>query len=173
MKKKKWIRRFWSFGDTFLKAVAFFIICYYWVFQVSVVQGNSMYPLFSTGDILIVDKLSLWFQPIQQGELVVFLYPRDLSKEYLKRVIGCPLDTVKIEDGQVWVNGKELSFPGEIEHQSSTKDGIRTLLTAEFFVMGDNRPVSQDSRDFGPVPQGYIKGRVFLRFWPLKQWTFF
>lgn len=132
-----------------------------------------MSPLFSTGDILIVEKLSLLFRPIQQGDLVVFLYPRDLSKEYLKRVIGCPLDTVEIKEGQVWVNGKKVFFSSEIEHCSSTKDGTRTLLTAEYFVMGDNRPVSQDSRDFGSVPQGYIKGRVFLRLWPLKQWTFF
>lgn len=171
-KKNRW-RKIKEWGDVFLKAVALFIILYHWVFQISVVQGDSMSPLFSTGDRLIIEKVSLWFYPIQQGDLVVFYYPRDLSKEYLKRVVAGPFDTLRIVDGKVEVNGKWVVFPEVQEQESSTKDQTQKLRSAEYFVLGDNRPLSSDSRDFGAIPQGYIKGRVFLRFWPLTKWRFF
>lgn len=171
--QKRRLRQLAELGDTVLKALALFIIIYHWFFQISVVKGDSMSPLFSSGDRLIIEKVTYGFQAVKPGDLVVFWYPRDISKEYLKRVIAVPFDTVCIERGKVRVNGKEVSFPNVIEQDSSTKDIKQSLRSAEYFVLGDNRPISSDSRDFGPVPQGYIKGRVFLRFWPLTKWKFF
>jgi signal peptidase I len=172
-KAKANLREVLEWVDVLIKALALFIIIYHWVFQISVVHGESMAPLFTSGDRLIVEKVSYHFQEIQPGDLVVFQNPRKISQEYLKRVYAGPSDHLEIREGQVYVNEKEVSFPGVRSSSSALKDRNLTLELAEYYVLGDNRPVSLDSRDFGPVPQGYIKGKVWMRFWPLSRWKFF
>jgi len=151
-------------------ALAIVIPIRYFLFQPFIVRGQSMEPNFSDGNYLIIDELSYRFRPPQRGEIIVFRSPTDISSRYIKRIIGLPGETVQVRDGEVAVynNGEPIMLdedylPGDIE----TSGDFQVFLEADkFFVMGDNRPASYDSRRFGPLPKENIIGRVYLRAWP-------
>lgn len=124
-----------------------------------------MSPAIRDGDRILVDPVSFLLQGVQRGDIVVLQYPLDPSIDYVKRVVGLPGDEIVIEEGAVWVNGERLSEPYVESPDASCS--LRThVKPAHYFVLGDNRRRSCDSREFGQVPQGYVRGKVELRIWP-------
>jgi signal peptidase I len=145
--------------------------------QPFLVSGASMSPNFETGNYLIVDQLSYNFEDPQRGEIIIFRYPNDPKKFFIKRVIGLPTETVKISSSKVFIkntenpNGFELDEP--YLQNTSSKDTETTLNEDEYYVMGDNRPASSDSRVWGVLPKDLIVGRAFLRLFPFNKIDFF
>lgn len=141
------------------------------VFQPFLVRGASMEPNFHNWDYLIVDEISYRFGNPERGDVVVFKYPNDPSQRYIKRIIGLPGETVEVEDGRVAVfyGEEKISLDGKDYFSFDTPGAIRmTLLENEYFVMGDNRHQSSDSRSWGSLPGDLIIGRVFVRLVPLS-----
>lgn len=142
----------------------------YFVFQPFFVRGHSMEPNFHDGDYLIVDEISYRFSEPRRGDVIVFKFPENPSQKYIKRIIGLPGETVEIENGKVFVEKERNRFLLEEEYIVSVGDtpgAIRVSLAAdEYFVLGDNRYASSDSRRWGPLPGEKIVGRVLLRAWP-------
>lgn len=137
--------------------------------QPFVVEGESMFPTFHDGDYLIVDQLSYRFEEPQRGDVVVFRYPDDPRVFYIKRIIGLPGETVSVERGQVVVTDREGSVTLEepyVVAEDATYTLDVTLGSGQYFVMGDNRPKSSDSRVWGPLPKENIMGRAFIRLLP-------
>ncbi|HJP03383.1 MAG TPA: signal peptidase I [Planctomycetota bacterium] len=134
-------------------------------FNLSVVRGSSMNPGIIDGDRILIDRLSFVFDDVDRGDVVVLSYPLDPSLDYIKRVVGLPGDEVLMAGGRVWVNGELLTEPYISRGDTYTYD--RAVVKADhFFVLGDNRPHSADSREFGQVPRTLLRGRVDLRVWP-------
>ena len=146
----------------------------YFLFQPFIVKGQSMEPNFENSNYLIVDELSYRFRDPQRGEVVVFRYPRNVSQRFIKRIIGLPGEKIEIEAGVVMVNGKILDeseyFPSGVQ----TLGNIQISLDEnEYFVLGDNRISSFDSRQWGTLPRKNIIGRVYFRAWPITDLTKF
>lgn len=135
-----------------------------------VVDGASMEPNFHNSEFLIVSRVNYLLGEPQLGDIVVFHFPDNTNEDYIKRVIGVPGDTVEIRDTQVYVNGQELYEPyiNEPCSAGNCPDSIWQLAPDEFFMMGDNRNRSSDSRIFGPVNRQFIIGEVVFRYWPLE-----
>jgi signal peptidase I len=149
-------------------AVSTFIIIF--LYQPVRVEGTSMLPVLEDQDRLFVNKLAYRVGDIHRGDVVVFLYPRDHEKSYIKRVIALPGDDLKINHGLVYVNGKELAeryVPRQFEDERSLPETI--VPDNEYFVMGDHRSISSDSRDFGPVERELIYGKAAFVYWPMEQ----
>lgn len=155
-----------------LVAAAIVIPVRLYVAQPFIVSGASMDPTFETGQYLIVDELSYHFEEPKRGEVIIFHYPKDPKQFFIKRIIGLPGETVKIENGQVEVvdkNGKAITLSETyIKNQGNGSNMIKTLGAGEYFVMGDNRPESSDSRSWGVLPEKNIVGRAFLRLLPVQ-----
>ena len=141
------------------------------VAETTVVFGSSMEPLLSPYQRLVVEKVSYRFAPPVAGDVVVLDIPNQ-HENLIKRVIAAPGDTLEIVEGVVWVNG--IRRP-EAYVQSRMEESLRPrqMDDDEYFVMGDNRPNSHDSRNFGPVASDQIVGRAWLRYWPLPDITLF
>lgn len=147
------------------------------VAQPFLVSGASMSPNFETGHYLVVDQLSYNFIEPARGEIIIFKYPNDTKKFFIKRIIGLPQETVIIESSKVFIKNKEFPDSFElkedyIKNLGNNKSEI-TLGETEYFVMGDNRPASSDSRVWGPLSSDLIVGRAFLRLFPFNQISFF
>ena len=138
-------------------------------FQVARVEGRSMEPTLADQDRLIVNKALYRFVRVPEpGEIVMLRYPKDPDKAYVKRIIAMAGDTVRIEDGRVYVN--EVLLPDEYvpaDFRSHENHGPEVVGPAQYFVMGDHRNDSSDSRHWGQVPEKYVIGKVQLRWWPL------
>jgi signal peptidase I len=139
-----------------------------WVAQPFIVDGASMDPTFKNGQYLIVDELTYHFKTPARGSVLIFRYPLEESKYFIKRVIGLPGETVDIKSGQVSIDGVPLDEP----YVKFPKDDTSsyTLGADQYFVMGDNRFGSADSRYWGPVPAKDIIGRPIIRFSPPSLW---
>jgi signal peptidase I len=139
-------------------------------FQVARVEGQSMAPTLEDQDRLIVNKLAYQFDSPKQGDIVMLYYPKDPGKSFVKRVIAEPLDTVRIVDGRVYVNEVLMDDEFVPEEYQSRADNLGPDLVPEgyYFVMGDHRNNSSDSRHWGYVPEKYILGRVQIRWWPFS-----
>ena len=137
-----------------------------------IVSGASMVPTFENGQYLIVDEFTYHFSAPQRGEVIVFRYPRDPSEYFIKRIIGLPGDTVEITAQGLSVEeqgGATLNFPEPyVVNQGNGAPQNYTVPSGDYFVMGDNRPESSDSRSWGYVPRANIIGRVFLRLLPIQ-----
>ncbi len=140
-------------------------LAYLCLFNLSVVRGSSMAPRIHDGDRILIDHFSYLFGEIARGDIVVLKYPLDPSVDYIKRVIGLPGDEIEIDVDGVFVNGERLSEPYVSEQDPFARVHLR-VKQAHYFVLGDNRPRSCDSREFGLVPQDYIRGKVEVRVWP-------
>jgi signal peptidase I len=141
------------------------------LFQPFFVRGESMTPAFENGDYLIIDEISYRFQNPQRGEVIVFKYPNDPSQRYIKRIIGLPGETVEIKDGIVVIsNQKESHILDEADYLPldifTPGEILISLAEDEYFVLGDNRRASADSRRWGSLARKNIIGRVLLRAWP-------
>ncbi len=139
--------------------------------QVSVVKGNSMEPCLHDGDRLVVDRVTYSLGEVGRGDVVVMRYPRDPSVDFVKRIVGVPGDRIAMQDGKLTVNGVVADDYGCITDAQDLPE--LEVPAAHFFVLGDNRPISCDSREFGLVPQDLLKGKVRVRFWPLANATVF
>lgn len=142
------------------------VLLFYAVFfNLSVVRGNSMSPGIHDGDRILVEPWSYLVGEVARGDVVVMRYPLDPSVDYIKRVVGLPGDRVTLAGGHVWVNGELLHEPYV---SAPDVDSFASVEVEEghYFVLGDNRPRSSDSREFGQVPSEYVRGRVDLRLWP-------
>src|ERR1700689_3483319 len=132
------------------------------------VEGTSMAPLLSDQERIFINKFVYRFEPIARGDVVVFWYPLDKSKSFIKRVIGLPGEIIELRGGRLYVNGKESK---EIYIPSSYLDGSSygpiTIPEGNYFVMGDHRDSSNDSRVFGPVGRPYIYGKAVFAYWPV------
>ena len=141
-----------------------------YIAQPFIVDGASMDPTFETGDYLIVDELTYRFRTPERGSILIFRYPRDPRKSFIKRVIGLPGETISISDGQVTVTNTEHPKGFVLDEpyvKLSKRESLNYILSlGEYFVLGDNRLSSADSRIWGPVPEGNIIGRPIIRFFP-------
>ena len=175
--RKEASRNFWLetlrlVRDVFLIVVTFILFGVFFV-QPVVVDGSSMLPQLRDGERLLVNKFiyydlkSVGFGHLERGDIVVFWYPEDPSKSYVKRLIAFPGETVEIKEGKVFVNDVELIEPYiATENNHSRFPFPRTEVKPHtYFVMGDNRDNSADSRTWGFVPEKYVYGRAFFRYW--------
>ncbi len=137
-----------------------------------IVEGQSMYPNFDSDQFILVSRVNYMLGDPQRGQIVVFQYPNDPEQDYIKRVIGVPGDVVEIRETQVYVNGTALNEPyiNEPCTPVSCPNKTWTLGGDEFFVMGDNRNHSSDSRAFGPVARHFLIGEALVRYWPPTAW---
>lgn len=168
---KKYLAFAWELFKIAVIAMAIVLPIRYFLFQPFIVKGESMAPNFSSGDYLIVDEITYRFSEPQRGDVIVFNYPKQPSERFIKRIIGLPGETIDITNGQVQItkdgNTNILSedyLPNDLKTYGDTK---ATLLEDEYFVMGDNRDYSFDSRAWGVVPRKNIIGKAFLRIFPV------
>ncbi len=143
--------------------------------RVYVVSGNSMAPTIRAGDYLLVSVRAYRANTPNRGDLVIVRDPRDSGLRYLKRVIGLPGETVRLGDGMLCIDGVHLSEPylGGLPASPGLDSTGWGLGNTEFFVLGDNRSHSTDSREFGPVDSTAILGKAWVRYWPLSRWAVF
>lgn len=140
-----------------------------YIAQPFIVSGASMDPTFKDGDYLIIDEASYLFRSPKRGEVIVLRYPKDPSKFFIKRVIGLPNETISVIGGSVTItktDGTQETLKEDYAKEFFGANTVKKLGADEYFVMGDNRPVSLDSRIWGPVPEKLIKGRALLRLLP-------
>ena len=148
--------------------IAAFIIVF--LYQPVRVEGTSMLPMLEDQDRLFINKIAYRVGEIHPGDVVVFEYPRDHTKSYIKRVIALPGDRIRIEHGTVIVNGarlKEPYVPARYEDDRSQPEMV--LPPHKYFLMGDHRSISSDSREFGPVDRDLIYGKAVFVYWPMEQ----
>ncbi len=148
-------------------SVAASVIIITCIYQPVRVEGTSMQPRLHNNDRLFINKFVYRFEKIHRGDVVVFHYPGDPSKSYIKRVIALPGDDLRITDGVVYLNGtalKEPYVPPLFEDDRSTPE--EKIPANDYWVMGDHRSVSSDSRDFGAVPRDMIYGKAAFVYWP-------
>lgn len=166
--------------ETVAVVLSIFLVIYLFLVQPHQVNGLSMYPTFNNGDYVLTDKVSYKTRTPKRGEIVVFKAPaaaqcpEGTGCDFIKRIIGVPGDRVEVHDNGMWVNGVKLTEP-YIPPENYTMPGnftqnrAVTLGPDEYFLSGDNRPHSSDSRAWGPITIKEIVGRVLLRYWPLNK----
>jgi len=156
----------WVVSILIAVVLAFFIR--YFIVELYMVEGPSMRPTLANGERLVVNKFLYRFRAPERGEIIVFRYPRDPSRDFIKRVIAVPGDTVEIKEGRVFVNGQLLNENYILEKTRGSYP-LSTVPEGHVFVMGDNRNNSEDSRfrDVGFVSKDMIKGKAIVVFWPL------
>ena len=136
-----------------------------------VVEGASMSPNFYTDQFIIVNRLAYMFGTPARGDVVVFHNPEDPSHDFIKRLIGLPGETVRINGGRISIDGKPVEEPYVAALcQDKRCDGQWTLDANHYFVLGDNRSHSHDSHSFGPLDQSLIIGLAWIRYWPPEDW---
>lgn len=167
---------FWELVKIFLIAIAIIVPVRYFLVQPFFVRGASMEPNFEDGEYLIIDELSYRFREPRRGEVVVFRYPENPSQFFIKRIIGVPGDTITIEGGQVRLQNTEYKDGVILDESPYLSDTVRTggqatqsLGSDEYFVLGDNRVASSDSRYWGELDKKYIIGRAWIRALPLSK----
>lgn len=154
-------------------AFAIFLFLYLLVMQPHKIKGASMEPNFPDGEFLLTDKVSYRFREPQRGEVVIFKAPVAPDEEFIKRIIALPGEKIKVNNGHIFINGKELNEP-YISDSLLTSTGNFlvdkefTVPAGELFVIGDNRNHSSDSRHWGPVKKTAITGRAWLIYWPIE-----
>jgi signal peptidase I len=151
-------------------ALGLALVIIIFLYQPVKVEGTSMAPLLSDQERIFINKFVYRFEPIDRGDVVVFWYPLDRSKSFIKRVIGLPGDTVEIRSGHLYLNGSELQEPYvPASYLDGSSYAERKIAPDEYFVMGDHRDSSNDSRMFGTVPRDYIYGKAVFAYWPMNQ----
>ena len=158
--------------QTVVMAIAIFMVVYLFLMRPHQVSGKSMVPNFQDGEYLLTEKVSYRLNPPKRGDVVVFSAPPTRRQDFIKRVIAVPGDKIELKDGQVYVNSKlleETYLPAEFKTDAGEflRSGkAYTLTTDEYFVFGDNRGNSKDSRDFGPIKKADIVGKAWVVYWP-------
>jgi len=182
--KSPWLRSTGEFILEIIKVVvislAIIIPVRYFLIQPFYVKGASMEPNFYDHEYLIIDEISYRFSDPERGDIIVFRYPKSPDQYFIKRIVGLPGEQVEIKDGQVYVYNKDYPEGKTIDENlylaADTQTHSSELIQLdgdEYFVLGDNRTFSMDSRNFGAVPRKYIIGRAWLRGWPINKISVF
>ena len=179
----QFLKSFFTFSWDIIKVAAIALmlagLVRYFLVQPFFVEGASMEPNFEDGEYLLIDEISYYFKSPQRGEVIVFHYPLDTSKYYIKRVVGLPNETVEIKNGGVVIYNDGNPDGFSIDENYLPREGITTgnvkkkLGRNEYFVLGDNRLASSDSRQWGILPRNDIVGRVWVRAWPVAKASVF
>jgi signal peptidase I len=151
-------------------ALMFALLVGVFIVQPVKVEGTSMLPRLHDGERILVNKLVYYGMPhLARGDVIVFWFPNNPSQSYVKRIIGLPSESVELRGGRIYINGQELQEPYLDQQLELRRDSLRPVVVKEhyYFVMGDNRDNSSDSRLWGLVPEKYIYGKALFRFWPL------
>ncbi|MDE2588318.1 MAG: signal peptidase I [Patescibacteria group bacterium] len=161
--------------QSILIAASIFLVIYLFLFRPFQVTGESMYPNFKDKEYVLTNLITLRLGRPVKGDVVVFKAPPAPDKDFIKRVIGVSGDTVMVKDGSVFVNGQKLDEPylsGDVKTTGGSflQEGQTiTVPDGDYFVMGDNRAYSSDSREWGFVPEGNLIGKSFFAYWPLNE----
>jgi signal peptidase I len=182
---KHMIKNFFIFLFELIKIVVISLVIIvpirYFLIQPFYVKGASMEPNFFDHEYLIIDEISYRFNEPKRGDIVVFKYPKDPREYFIKRLIGLPGETIQIKDGEVIVYNEE-NIQGMILNETYLQPDLKTysntddkivLGEEDYYMLGDNRNSSKDSRSFGPVNKSFITGKVLFRGWPFNRVTFF
>jgi signal peptidase I len=154
----------------------------YFIIQPFYVQGASMEPTFYDHEYLIIDEISYRFNEPKRGEVVVFRYPRNPQDYFIKRVVALPGEKVEIVNGSVYIYNEDRPEGFRLDESLYLSESVQTynvnteplsLASDEYFVLGDNRYSSKDSRNFGALNRSFITGKVWLRGWPFDRFVFF
>ncbi len=160
--------RYWL-RDLILSLLLAFVVIVF-LYQPVQVEGTSMMPRLSNHERIFINKYVYRFEPIRRGDIVVFKYPLDTSKSYIKRVVGLPGEWVSIRDGRVYINGRLLTEtyipPSYVDHENCPSTYVEP---DHYFVLGDHRESSNDSRVWGTVDREYIYGKAVFVYWPFSQ----
>ncbi len=173
---KKYFHVIWEFLKIVVVAAIIVLPIRYFIFQPFVVKGESMAPNFQSGDYLIIDEISYFISEPKRGDVVVLKYPLDNSQRFIKRIIGLPGETIEIKDGKISIlkdnQNIVLDESKYLPDFKDTEGNLRiTLENDEYFVLGDNRQFSYDSRRWGILPRKDIIGKAIFRVFPLSQMT--
>jgi signal peptidase I len=157
-----WVR------DLLFSAAASVLIITF-LYQPVRVEGTSMLPRLEDRDRLFINKFVYRIAAIERGDVVVFRYPRDPEKSYIKRVIALPGDRLRIDRGQVWLNGRRQIEPYVPEEYQDSRSMAEIVVPEDsYFMMGDHRSISSDSREFGPVERSLVYGKAVFVYWPTR-----
>jgi signal peptidase I len=160
--------RSWTRDLLISLAISGFIILF--LYQPVKVEGTSMLPGLQDQERIFINKFVYHFESVARGDVVVFRYPHDPAKSYIKRVIGVPGDHIRIERGRVYVNGRRLTenyVPGGFIDGRSYPEIV--VPDHAYYLLGDHRSMSNDSREFGPVDESYIYGKAVFVYWPVDK----
>lgn len=174
--RRKWLYVKWkNWGEPILIALVLALFIRTYFVQAFKIPTGSMRPTFMESDRILVDKLTYRFRPPRRGDIIVFKYPADKKKDFVKRLVALGGETVEIRKGSAYINGKRIEEPYGIVknyyyHRNDWpygREGQKIKVPEDsFFVLGDNSAQSSDSRYWGFVPQDYLKGRAILIYWP-------
>jgi signal peptidase I len=169
-------RFFWELIKVFLLAMAIIVPIRYFLVQPFFVRGASMEPNFYDGEYLVIDELSYYLREVRRGEVIVFRFPDNKSQFFIKRVVGLPGETMRISDGGVVVESEDFPQGVLLDESQYLPEDVRTggkvtieLGEEEFFVLGDNRTASSDSRSWGVLKENEIVGRAWIRAFPFSR----
>jgi signal peptidase I len=166
-------RALWELVHDLSVAVLFCFFLITFVAQAFRVQGTSMLPLLEDSERIIVNKFIYRFHPIQRGDVVVFWYPKDPSVSFIKRVVGVPGDAVELRRGSLYVNDRRVAEDYVRPYFNDDETHSKVMVDkGYYYVLGDHRNSSNDSRSWGEVPEKYIYGKAVFRFWPLSKLGF-
>lgn len=157
--------------STALISLTIFFIFYIFLVQPHRVKGESMTPNFEDGELILTEKVSYRFSTPKRGDVIVFKAPGQNKVDYIKRIIGLPGDHLEINEGSIFINGKRLIEDYEIQVTESEVNLV--IGDNQYFVLGDNRSASSDSRVFGPIDKSAIEGRAWVVYWPILKHTKF
>lgn len=150
-------------------AVVLAVVIRYFIFQPFYIPSGSMEPTLMPGDKIIVNKFLYRFQPPKRGDVFVFKYPKDPTRDFIKRVIGLPGDTIEVRDSVLFINGKQQAEPWLPPALLFGSYPPTKVPPGSYFAMGDNRNNSEDSRVWGFVPEENIRGKAVVVFWPINR----
>ncbi len=164
----------WELIKIIVLALIIVVLIRHFLFKPFVIEGSSMEPNFHDGDYLIINELSYRFSQPQRGQVVVFYYPLDTDKRFIKRIIGLPGETIQANNNKIYITKGDKTT--ELDESKYLPENIHTpnfgpitIPDGYYFVLGDNREFSSDSHEWGVLPRSDIIGSVLLRLWPLKE----
>jgi signal peptidase I len=176
------LRKLWEFLKIVIISLLIILPIRYFIIQPFYVKGASMEPTFHDHQYLIIDEIGYRFNEPKRGDIVVFRYPQNPQEYFIKRIIALPGERVEVRDGNVYIYNDKYPEGFVLDESAYLADNIKTydlseeivtLRSGEYFVLGDNRNSSKDSRSFGAVNKSFLTGRVALRGWPFNQITVF
>ena len=177
-RRKEWLYEKWKdWGEPFLVAAVLALLIRTFLLGPYKIPTGSMIPTFLVGDRIFVDKISYRFHPPERGDIIVFKYPLDRKKDFVKRLAGMPGDEIEIRDGKLVINGEAMEQPPFYEHYYYNRDDWPYAKAGQkikvpegnFFALGDNSAQSSDSRNWGFIPKKNLVGKAFFIWWPPRR----